>query len=120
MRHGGLEHVDLGVAVQAERVVVAHAGLHAAGGVQHEQVDAAPLCTTVSTMRLHGVVVGEVGADGEGAPPAATIFSAICSRAPGLVAVVHDDLRAGLGQVPDGVGTDAAGRPGDEGALAGE
>jgi hypothetical protein len=37
-RHGGIEHVHLGVAVQLERVALFHAGLHAAGSVEDQQV----------------------------------------------------------------------------------
>ena len=37
------QHAHLRVAVELQRVVLGHAGLHAAGGVEHEDVESAPL-----------------------------------------------------------------------------
>ena len=68
--------------------------------------------------RPHRLGVREVRSDDQGldAQRAQLVRELLGARR--LVAEVDDDVRAGLGEVADGVGSDAARRTGDEGGLA--
>ena len=117
-RQRGLEHVDLGVAVEPQRVVLAHAALHAARGIQDQDVEAAPRVAHGLEHAGHRIRVGQVGADRDRGAARLLDAGDDLERARLLVAEVDDDLRARGGEVAGGVGADAARRAGDEGALA--
>ncbi len=117
---GRREQVCLGVAVQLHRVVSRHAALHAAGRVEHEDVEAAVLPLDLREQRLDLVRDGQIRTDGDCRAALLLDCSNQFEGACLLVAEVDDDLRAGLGKVADGVRPDAARRTGDENALAGE
>ena len=52
-RQRRLQHAHLRVAVELQRVLLAHAGLHAAGGVEHEDVQRAERPLDLGEHRLN-------------------------------------------------------------------
>ena len=111
------QRVDLCVAVELQGVVLSHAALHAAGRIEHEDVDPPEHVLRRAEHVGHGGAVGEVCSGDERADPELRQLVRELLGPRSLVAVVDDDVRAGLGEVAHGVRTDAAGRPRDQGGL---
>ncbi len=116
-RKHGVQGVHLRIPVELHGVVLRHSRLHAAGCVQHQDVEAAPLPLHRSDELRHRRRVGEVRADGEGRSARLPDGVGQLHGPRLLVAEVDDDARSGLGQVPGGVGADSTGGTGDERAL---
>ena len=94
------------LAPEHERVVLAHAAFHAARGVQDEQVEAAEGLLHLRHHVGDGCLVGQIRLHDEHFDAQ---FAQLCGEllgAGGLVAEVDDDVRTGLREIGDGVGTD--------------
>nr|BFF11465.1 hypothetical protein GCM10025699_27680 [Microbacterium flavescens] len=116
--HGRLEHAHLRVAVELQGVVLGHPRLHAAGGVEHEDVEAAECAGDLVEHRLNRFRIGEVCADHEHLDAERAQLGGELLGARSLVAVIDDDVRARLGEIAHGVGSDTARRAGHECGLA--
>ena len=66
MRQRCFQQVELGVAIQSHGIVGLHARFHSTRGVHHENVDFSKGMLCCRKHLLHGVVVGEIRADGHG------------------------------------------------------
>ena len=119
-RQRGIQHAQLRVAVQLQRVVLRHARLHPAGCVQDEDVERAERLPDLVEHRRHRGRIGEIRADDERPDAELRELGRELLSPRGLVPVVDDDIRTGLGEIADGVRADASGGPRDEGGSAGQ
>ena len=113
-----IEHRELRVAVELQRVVFGHAALHAAGGVEHENVKPPELALHLGEHRGKRLGIGEIGALHERAHAELAQLGRELFSAGRLVAKIHHDIGTSVREVADRVGADATRRTGDEGALA--
>ena len=114
-----LERRDLCVAIEAHRVVLAHVLLHAARGVEEEQVDPAEHVLDGAHHRVDRVAIREIGPHHERAGAELLVeLGRELLRARRLAAVVDHDIRAGCREETCRVGADTARGAGHERGLA--
>ncbi|MBG9885208.1 hypothetical protein ABE10_01115 [Bacillus toyonensis] len=119
-RQRRLQDADLRVAVQAERIILAQAGLHAARGVEDQDVKLAELSLHRREHLGDRGRLGEVGPDDQRTATELANFRGQLLGTGRLVPVVDHDVCARVGEVADRVGADPSGRAGDESDFAGQ